>query len=188
VGHDADHADRIVALLDGLTEALIKRPEHKLASEEIYILLAAAHLHAVGMQAEQAEPDPFKRLSSYPALSAEMIYHALEAPGEAVRLGLASDPGLVEMIARVVACHRETHYPSPDYDDLPLGSVTVRPRLLAALLHLADALDLDARRVDLEQLKWMAAPPDEALDWWLHHYVSGVQVVDEYVRIGYRLP
>ena len=53
---------------------------------------------------------------------------------------------------------------------------------------LADGLDLDYRRADLEQLKRMALAPEEALDWWLHHYVSGVQVSDEYVRIGYRVP
>lgn len=74
VGHDAAHADRVVVLLDGLTETLMTRPEHKLAQEEIYILLAAAHLHAVGMQNEQSEPNLFKRLSGYPTLSAEMIY------------------------------------------------------------------------------------------------------------------
>ncbi len=188
VGHDAAHADRVVALLDGLTEALMTRPEHKLAQEEICILLAAAHLHAVGMQDEQSEPDLFKRLSSYPALSAEMIYHALEAPEEAVRLGLVNDPGLVEMIARVVARHRETHSLSPEYDDFGMGGATIRPRLLAALLHLADDLDLDYRRVDLEQLKLMPVLPDRALDWWLHHYVSGVRVEDENVRISYRVP
>jgi len=64
----------------------------------------------------------------------------------------------------------------------------VRPRLLTALLHLGDNLDLDYRRVDLEQLKLLSLSPEQALDYWLHHYVSGVQINDEYVRISYRVP
>ncbi len=188
VDHGLAHAERVVALLDGLTETLMTRQEYRLAQEEIYVLLAAAHLHAIGLQDEQAEPDALKRLSTYPVLSAEMIYRAIELPAQATHLGLLNDPSLIEITVLVVQRHGETLYPSPDYDDLPVGSSTVRPRLLAALVHLADKLDLDCRRVDLEQLKLMHLAPDEALDWWLHHYVSGVQIADEYIRIGYRVP
>jgi len=188
VDHGPAHADRVVTLLDGLTASLMARGEQALAAEEIYILLAAAYLHAAGLQDEASEPDPDVRWARYPELGAEMIYRAAEAPEQAVRLGLTDDPGLVEMAALVVAGHRETVYPSPDYDDFGVGGTTVRPRLLTALLHLADSLDLDHRRVDLEQLRLMDVSPEEALEWWLHHYVSGVQVSDEYVRVSYRVP
>lgn len=187
VDHGPAHADRIVALLDGLTAGLMARREFALAAEEIYILLAAATLHAIGLQDEQAEPDPAARWACYPELGAERIYHCLEEP-DAADLGLLDDPGLVEMVALVVGGHQQTDCSSPDYDNLGIGNVTVRPRLLTALLCLADGLDLAYRRVDLEQLKLLDVPPDEALDWWLHHYVSGVQVRDEYVRITYRVP
>jgi formylglycine-generating enzyme required for sulfatase activity len=188
VDHGPAHAERVAVLLSGLTEGLMKRGDHPLASEEIYILLAATYLHAIGLQDEQTEPDPAARWIRYPELGAEMVYHALEVPEKTAELGLVDDPGLVEMVARIIARHRETDYPSPDYDDFPLGGIIVRPRLLAALLHLTDGLDLDYRRVDLAQLKLMAVSPDEVLDWWLHHYVSGVQVIDEFVKIGYRVP
>lgn len=39
VDHGPDHADRVVALLDGLTEVLMERPEYALASAEVYISL-----------------------------------------------------------------------------------------------------------------------------------------------------
>jgi len=188
VDHGPAHTDRVVALLDGLTAGLMARGEHALAAEEVYILLSAAYLHAIGLQDEASEPDPDARWACYPELSAEMIYRALEAPEEAAHLGLTDDPGLVEMTALTVAGHQGTEYPSPDYDDFGVGATTVRPRLLMALLHLADSLDLDCRRVDLEQLKLMQVAPEGALDWWLHHYVSGVQVSDEYVRVSYRVP
>jgi hypothetical protein len=58
VDHGPDHADRVVALLGGLTEGLMSRADYALATEEIYIILAAAHLHAIGLQDEHNEPDP----------------------------------------------------------------------------------------------------------------------------------
>ncbi len=188
IKHGPAHAQRVVALLGGLTEGLMKRGEYALTADEIYVLLAAAHLHAIGLQDEASEASPAARLARYPELGAEMIYRSLEEPEQAARLGLVDDPGLVEMTALLVARHHETVYPAPDYDDFPLGGASIRPRPLTALLRLADGLDLDYRRVDLEQLKLLTVSPDEALDWWLHYYVSGVQVRDEYVQIGYRVP
>jgi hypothetical protein len=187
VDHGPDHADRVVALLDGLTTGLMTRREFALAPEEIYVLLTAAYLHAIGLQDERSEADLAARWARYPELGAELVYRALEGP-DAADLGLRPDPGLVEMIALVVGGHRQTDCPSPDYDNLGIGNVTVRPRLLTAVLCLADGLDLDYRRVDLEMLKVLDVPPEQSLDWWLHHYVSGVQVRDEYVRITYRVP
>jgi formylglycine-generating enzyme required for sulfatase activity len=188
VDHGPEHTDRVIGLLDGLTEGLMSRSEQPLTGEEIYVLLAAAHLHAIGLQDEAHQPDADARWAHYPELGAEMIYRGLESPEDTPDLGLADDAGLVEMVALVVRGQRQTDYPSPEYDAFPVGNSTIRPRLLTALLCLADRLDLSYQRVILEQLKMMEVGPDEALDWWLHHYVSGVQVEDEYVRIGYRVP
>ena len=152
IDHGPDHADRVVALLDGLTQGLMTRGEHRLTREEIYVLLASAHLHAIGLQDEQHESSPDDRWQRYPELGAEMIYRAAASPEEAANLGLVDNPSLVEMVALVVARHTLTEYPSPEYDHFPVGNITVRPRLLTALLCFADGLDLDARRVDLEQL------------------------------------
>ena len=92
VDHGPTHADRVVALLGGLTEGLMARAEHRLATDEIYVLLAATYLHAVGLQDEQSEPDPGVRWARYPELGAEMIYRALEALHESpVFLGYKKD-------------------------------------------------------------------------------------------------
>jgi formylglycine-generating enzyme required for sulfatase activity len=188
VDHGLAHADRVVGLLGGLTEELMKRSDYALTVEEIYILLAAAYLHAIGLQDEASEPEPQARWACYPELSAEMIYRVAETPEGASDLGLVDDPDLIETIALVVARHQETDYPLPEYEEFPLGNATIRPSLLTALLCLADNLDLSHRRVDLELLKLMDLQAEQALDWWLHYYVSGVQVSNEYVRISYRVP
>ena len=116
-----------------------------------------------------------------------MLFRALEEPEQAANLGLDEDPTLVEMTALVVAGHREAELGSR-YDSLLMGSATIRPRLLASLLHLADELDLDYRRVDLQRLRLLQVAPEQALDWWLHYYVSGVQVAKEFIKVGYRVP
>ncbi len=188
VAHGPDHADRVAALLDGLTDGMMARGEHALAAEEIHILLTAVYLHAVGLQDEQSEPDPAARWMHYPELGAEMIYRALEPSSQAADLGLPTDPTLVEMIALAVRGHGQTDYSASAYDDFFIGQARVRPRLLTALLRMACGLDLDSRRVDVELLRLMIVAPEEALDWWLHYYVSGVRVEREYVQIAYRIP
>jgi hypothetical protein len=98
IDHGPAHADRVVALLDGLTEGLMSKGDQSLAQEEIYILIAATYLHAISLQDEKTEPDPGARWESYPELGAEMIYRAAESPEEAAELSLIDDPGLVEIV------------------------------------------------------------------------------------------
>jgi hypothetical protein len=42
--------------------------------------------------------------------------------------------------------------------------------------------------VDLEQMQLLALPVESQLHWWKCHYVSGVSIVDEYIRVSYRFP
>ena len=188
VDYGFDHAERMVGLLGGLTESLMSQGEQPLAAEEIYILLAATYLHAIGLQDEAGQPDFQTRWARYPELSAELIYRTLDEPDGPVALGLIEDEGLVELVALTVAGQRRTDFPGPDYDDWPVGRLILRPRLLAGLLHLANRLDLDYHRVDLSQLNLMPLAPAAALNWWLHHYVSGVQMRHEFIQVAYRLP
>ena len=188
IDHGSAHAQRVVRLLDWLTQGLMAHGETPLAEKEIYVLLAATYLHAIGLQDEHSEPDLNARWRRYPELGAELVYRTQEAPDEAFDLKLVDDPSLVEMIGLVVAGHRQTQYPSPDYDDFQVGGTTVRPRLLTALLCLADGLELDYRRVDLIRLKLMDLTAEEQLEWHLPYYVSGIELENEYIRFTYRVP
>ena len=42
--------------------------------------------------------------------------------------------------------------------------------------------------MDLEQLKLLDLPVESQLHWWKCHYVAGVSLVDEYIRVAYRFP
>ena len=50
--HTVTHSERVIALLDGLTAGMMGTDE-RLSSSEVFVLLAAAYLHDVGMQDER---------------------------------------------------------------------------------------------------------------------------------------
>ena len=186
--HSVAHSERIAALLDGLTAGMM-HTDKRLAPVEAFVLLAAATLHDIGMQDERfAGGDLEETRAQHHQQPAEMIYRVFEDPGSAFALPLGDDPGLVEAIALVAKGHRQVDLGAPEYEPFPLGGETLRPRLLAALLRFADELDIDYRRVDLEQMKLLDLPLDSQLHWWKCHYVGGVTIVDEYIRVSYRFP
>jgi formylglycine-generating enzyme required for sulfatase activity len=181
--HTVAHSERVIALLDGLTEGVVLSPT------EVLVLLAAAYLHDIGMQNERYAGGDLEEIRAiHHEISAEMIYQAIEDPAEAVKLGLPDDPGLVEAIALVAKGHRKVDLNADEYDPLTHGNETIRLRLLAALLRFADELDIDHRRVNLDLLKVMRVPDDSKLHWWKCHYVSGVSIEDGYIRVTYRFP
>ncbi len=186
--HTPDHSGRIIALLDGLTAGMMAT-DKRLSPTEVWVLLAAAYLHDIGMQNEKfAGGDLDEIRDQHHEQTAEMIYAVFEAPASAFAIPLARDPAMVEAVALVAKGHRRVDLAAPEYEPLVHGSETLRPRLLAALLRFGDELDIDHRRVDMEQIKLLALPTESLLHWWKCHYVGGVSIVDEYIRIAYRFP
>jgi hypothetical protein len=186
--HSVRHSERVIALLDGLVGGMMAT-DKRLCPTEAFVLLAAAYLHDIGMQDERSASGDLETIrEAHHELTAEWIYRAAEDPAQAVQLGLPGDPGLVEAVALVAKGHRRVDLGAAEYDALVHGGDTLRLRLLAALLRFGDALDISHPRVDLELLKLMALPAKSQLHWWKCHYVSGVSIVDEYIRTAYRLP
>ncbi len=186
--HTTAHSKRIITLLDGLTAGMMATSK-RLSPTEIYILLAAAYLHDIGMQNERFASGNLDDIrTQHNKLTAEMIYAVFEDPANAFRIPLARDPGVVEATALVAEGHRGVDLGHANYDSLGHGGETLRLRLLAALLRFGDELDIDHRRVDVEQMKLLALPPDSQLHWWKCHYVSGLSIADEFIRITYRFP
>lgn len=194
--HTVAHSERVIALLDGLTAGMMDTGK-RLSPTEVLILVSAAYLHDIGMQNERfAGGDPSasseQRLEEIRAhhheQTAEMIYAVFEDPAHAFPIPLARDPGLVEAVALVAQGHRRVDLNGPEYEPLVHGGGTVRLRLLAALLRFGDELDIDHRRVDLEQMQLLDLPVESQLHWWKCHYVSGVSIADEYIRVSYRFP
>jgi hypothetical protein len=194
--HTVTHSERIITLLDGLTAGMMATGK-SLSPIEVFVLLAAAYLHDIGMQDERFAGGDLEEIRAHHhEVTAELIYCAAgdpstgsgRRPAQAVDLGLPGDPGLVEAVALVAKGHRRVDLNSAEYEPLVHGGETLRLRLLAALLRFGDELDIDYRRVDLETMKLLTLPVESQLHWWKCHYVSGVSIGDEYIRIAYRFP
>ena len=186
--HTVAHTERIIALMDGLAAGMMTT-DKRLSPTEVLVLLSAAYLHDIGMQNEKfAEGDLDEIRAHHNEQTAEMIYRVFEDPANAFAIPLGRDPGLVEAVALVAKGHRGVKLEGGEYTSIVYGGETLRLRLLAALLRFGDELDIDHRRVDLELMKLLKLPEDSQLHWWKCHYVSGVSIVDEYIKIAYRLP
>jgi type IV secretory pathway TrbD component len=90
--HTVAHSERVIALLDGLTAGMMGTGQ-RLVPGEVFVLLAAAYLHDVGMQDERfANGDLEAIREAHHEVTAEWIYRTLEAPETVVGLGLPDDP------------------------------------------------------------------------------------------------
>ena len=185
--HTIDHSLRVIAVLDKLC-ALVVEP---LTDDETYVLLCAAFLHDIGMQQEKSfETDVVRK-----RYSGEEIAEAVadRAKGEAIirewhhligeerikyELGHKyMEEELIDEIALVSKGH--TKEDLDGYKDGTKAGQPMRLRLLAALLRLADELDLDYRRIVLDELKQANIPTESKAHWWKCHYVESVDVHDD---------
>lgn len=175
-GHTVEHSRRILEHLARLAR------DCDLNRGETYALAAATFLHDIGMQ--RIEQD--KSLSDIRDEHAEIGAVWVEsAPDSLGILGKYADD-----IARIVRAHRDTNLAKPRYHDQHIAPYRLRIALLGALLHLADELELDYRRVDMERLAYQDVPSDSQVHWFRHDYITFVDInPDEgVIRIHWRFP
>jgi len=188
--HTVKHSERIIALLDGLTTGMMAT-DKRLSNTEIYILLAAAYLHDIGMQnARFAGGNLDEIRAHHHEQTYEMIQRVFDDPQNAFPIPLVSDPSIVNAVALVAKGHREENLQSAEYDKRIFNNEKIHIRLLAALLSLGDGLDIDHRRVDIDIMQTlMNVPLDSQLHWWKCYYVNGVLIdANETIQIAYRFP
>jgi tetratricopeptide (TPR) repeat protein len=168
------HSERIIDKLD-LLVAEISDPEAALSPEEAFILLASAYLHDIGMQSENSEWKTLDEIREHHHLiSRAMIEGSVKDPKRYRNLGIPLE--LADEVALVSAAHRRLDLMSPEFETRAKGSSNLRLRLLSALLRLADGLDMDFRRVIMENLKVADVSQLSRLHWWRCHYVDGISI------------
>ena len=189
--HGPDHSDRIVAVLG----ALLKNHPNIMNDYEMFILLASAYLHDIGMQSPRHADLPEKSeytledleivRKNHNEASANIIKESI-TPGSGISLGLEGCKELANYVASVCRYHRSLDL--GELKDRSVGGKDVRLPLLAALLRLADELDADYRRVNMEVLKMREIPPESKYHWWAHHYVQSVSIKNGAVELYFRFP
>lgn len=107
--HSLRHSERVIEKLNGLTEALMKDPDHRLSTTEIYVLLAAAYLHDIGMQDQRHTKDMEWIREHHHELTREMIFEYLEQRNKFIKLGLPRISIIDRVVALVAEAHREVN-------------------------------------------------------------------------------
>lgn len=162
--HGPDHSDRIAAVMGDL----LAEHSRGLNDYERFILLASAYLHDIGMQsprhagiAEKSRytPEDMDTIrKNHNEASAKIIIESI-TPRSDIYLGLEGCKELANYLASVCRYHRSLDL--GELKDRSVGGKDVRLPLLAALLRLADELDADYRRVNMEVLKMREIPPEK---------------------------
>jgi hypothetical protein len=191
--HGTDHSRNIIEKLGALI------PSHQLGgifdSYSIFILLSAAYLHDIGMQAYRLD----RHYDNLDLEQIRKIHHLISHDwiiGHYADFGI-QDQSDAEWIARLCKGHRKDNdkdlatdndYPEDYVIQRRNGPSSIHPKYFAALLRFADSLNIESTRIDIRALRQTTMPVESKLEWWLHYYVSGLRFEESTILIDYRVP
>ncbi len=210
--HGPEHSERLTAYAAKIVAASSGQP---LTSEEAYLLQSGIYLHDIGMQCDVLRlPDIKKRAedlgaqfdvtftastsSSYSVQEQNAIrknHHLLTAAwidyayrtGKTA-LGNAAQSIPADLVADLMdVCKHHTTLPIGACPVVSKFDPTLRKRFVAALLRLADELDVDSNRVSLETVKTFRIDPQSGAFWWLHNRTKVIFPSSNVIQINVRL-
>lgn len=197
--HGPDHSERVSKYVCHILEA--NGGQH-LSSEEIYLLLTGLYLHDIGMQWDiRCFPDIKRRAENLGAqfnstllitlrdggdltsefqeavrrnhhyLSAAWIEYARETGDSALGNAALSIPE--ELVSDLMCvCKFHSQISIDICHEISEINPGLRLKLVAAILRLADELDVGKTRISLESIKNFEFPIEHSIYWWLHHQTN----------------
>jgi hypothetical protein len=168
--HGPDHSEAVIRKLIKMTYEFMKT-RYRLNKEEIFVLLASAWLHDIGMLIKEPgeEPELVRRTHNI------RTFNYLQEKQNQIALGLNDTQA--KYISLICKGHTDTDLHTVEYSkDGQIGDDRIRTGLLTALLKFADELDLDFNRAPepLRKILGSNLPPYSLLQWLKHHFVEGV--------------
>lgn len=171
--HGFGHSSRIIEYFNKILEP---RDDY-LNSTETFLLLASAWFHDIGMMINR------RGGSKLTLDDIRDLHHVLSKEFVQKRYALFGirNMHVGDYVAKIIYCHRRKVDISTVFARQPqsitLEGDTIRPRLLAALLRLADALDCDARRApEILSNEIRGLPRESQKHWRACQLISGVSV------------
>jgi HD superfamily phosphodiesterase len=191
--HSINHSKSVIAILNKI---LFESGEKDVLSVlEVYILLAAAYLHDTGMADGVIkrdgrivdEDEKTKIRKTHHELSAKFLKSYSKKHKNLI--GNSNPIPNIEEICKVVIGHRKVDLNSTDYDDSPHNLEKIKVRFLAALLRLADELDILQYRA---RKSFLQNENDHDYESKLHHfkhwYVKACSIEEGVITVTYRFP
>lgn len=200
--HSVGHSDRVMGVISKVLWSNLDTSK-RLNGHELFVLLLATYLHDIGMQwtfsqskekyveVERATKIAYDDIrKSHADRSAMMIkatagFEKVPAPD----LGIKASRVLLDVahyVAKLVESHQGAYEIKPKCDDFS-GEV-LRLDLLCALLRIADTLDCDHNRVEMDKLCLYEILPESKLHWWTHHYVKSVRLDSGRIYVSFAFP
>lgn len=185
--HDMAHFEHVAANAAKLLQPL---PPGALSEENRFALLAACYLHDIGMANGEARRSLFwidqeEARKLHAGFSFQDILNDSRVCGECIK-----DEGLQLAIARISEGHGRWDWDHADFD--PVHDIQIR--FCAAILSLADALDLRSGRRNPAQYDSVAAlleaeplENDISRVHWLRHYYSLAPSIQAHGTRGVRI-
>lgn len=192
--HGVKHSDRVINIIGKI---LAVEKEDFLTNDEIFILLAAAYLHDIGMQYLKIDNISIDCLSKreydyirniHPQKSYEQIMD--------INQPTMLDDEYKSIVALVAKGHG-TDFFSEVIDEFTTNKEIYKPNnnkvranILTALLLIGDELDLQSSRVVRNFIDMQDYNPSSysLVHWYKHHYVAGVEIDNKVIKISMRFP
>lgn len=204
--HGIAHSERMINMLDSLGKNSIfnNKKTPSINETEAFILLAAIYLHDIGMQiSEESKLEGFAKekgikynksdknefvRKNHHLLSGYWIECNIKSVDELPKV-YVGDGELGKLVQLVVESHGIDFIHKEEYDkEFFYKGQEIRLKILCILLSLADALDCDCRRVDIEKVMYTEIDDFSQIHWWKHYYVNSVSIRNNIVEIYYCFP
>ncbi len=209
--HSVQHSDGLTHLVDSLVDPL-QRTDNRLSEPELVILYSASYLHDIGLQYENAgdtktiaelnlcqlwqelpEDERRRILRQYHhRISAEMVLLSVRAEDPIVGIQLTSEfnPSNIACLCEAHNLYLEVERDFARYVELTADGPSIRMKLLAGLLRVADILEESRRRATRPKAKTLMLDLTSQKHWWRHYYTEDVvfHELDRTITIWFDFP
>jgi len=199
--HDVKHSEEIIHLLGQILEP-IEESNIFLNEHELFILLASAYLHDIGMQylkvdnkaIENLTQDEYNKIrKNHAAESYEIILTNIEK--KVLRDNFHPpiiDEEYLPIIASVSKGHASDYFDEiiTTFYEVPAFAKNrkIRGPLLTSLLMIGDELDMQFKRVDFSKLSQFTLSAFSQVHWYKHHYVEFIEVKNAKIHLSLKFP
>lgn len=199
--HDVSHTKEIIRLLGQILSPIENTPAF-LDEHELFILLASAYLHDIGMQYLKIENISVDKLTfgEYEIIRKRHAEESYNIILKRVQKSLVRDdfhpPEIEEEYLPIIAWVSKGHATEffeetiQYFQENPATPLNrpVRGELLASLLLIADELDLQSKRVKFSETAKFNLSDFSAVHWFKHHYVDFVEIKNGNISLTLKFP
>lgn len=194
--HDVEHSEEVIHLLGQILKP-IENQESFLSEHELFVLLASAYLHDIGMQSLKLDGTPIDELTDKQYIEIRkrhaqesfnvILKRVMTVERDDFHLPESLDEDYVSPIAFVSKGHSTDFFDEviKEFKENPPTPKNrpIRAEMLTALLLIADELDLHSKRADFSKLAQIDISPYTQLHWFKHHYVNYVGIENGTIKI-----